>query len=63
MLKLVGKHSQCDSLSLCLGLFRRYTVSKSAGNLDHFSDPAAVFFLVEFNRKDHQNLCEAILPF
>ncbi|MBI4468574.1 MAG: hypothetical protein HY650_04540 [Acidobacteria bacterium] len=36
---------------------------KGAGNINHFSNPAAVFFLVEFNPKNHENLCAAILPF
>src|SRR5947207_697368 len=63
MLKLVSKHSQCDCFSLCLGLFGRCTVGKGTRNVQHFGTPAAVFFLVEFNRKDHKNLFGTILPF
>jgi hypothetical protein len=57
MLKLISKHSQCYRLRLRLGLFGRCTISKGARNVHHLCDPPAIFFLIEFNPKDHQNLC------
>ena len=57
MLEPVGECSQCDSLSLRLGLPRCCAVRKSTGNIHHFCDPTSVFFLLDFNCKNHKNLC------
>ena len=63
MLKLVSERTESDGLSLCLRLIGRSTISKPARILNHFRNPLTIFFLVDFNRKNPENLDAAILPF
>jgi hypothetical protein len=56
VLKTVRDDTEGKSLNLCFGFFWTIPICENARQVDHFGDPATVFFLFDFHSKFHSRL-------